>query len=601
MQTVCFGLGEKYDSGRDSGVALSGNRAVEVHKSENYDELWYRVGRIDLGVVTWKSSQKYDKGVLPAIGHVPGGTRVVEVHKSQTRDMIFYHVGTVTESDTIVWSDSKQLTEGVRPKVAVAQHGVVVVVYSKGKNDLYYVVGQLDAKGEIAWGAPTRYANGTRPGVALTNDARVIEVHQDNADKPSIYWMMGGINGTTITFANTGQLLYPEGSQGRSATVAFNASTSQAICIHEREAPDQPKLISNIGIVEKDRMNIQWIQGEIHSFDTGRNPSVATYDEFAVQTHAGGDQKEIWCSVSMVLDRNTWMERMAERLDLKPLWKLTLPASHDSGMYALEDKRVREECRDLKIDVPVSEIKKYAKTQSRTIGEQLAAGIRYFDLRPVHDGGNFRVYHDLEGPNFLGENGILQQIATFFKGVQKELVIIKLKKFCNFDSNAHRLFIGEIQARLTNYLWDPGTTVTGEQLLHTTFGTFINSGPRLLIIYHDDYISEHPTTGFWHGIPIYDEYSNTDSYEKMRDDQKKKLNDNPGNEKKMFLLSWTLTTQWYSEMRYASLHDMSRNANRHLGRFCHDHARQKRINFLFVDYFEDAHPTDIAVQINGIA
>lgn len=389
-------------------------------------------------------------------------------------------------ADVVVWSDSKQLTEGVRPKVAVTQHGAVVVVYSKGKNDLYYVVGQLDAKGEIAWGAPTRYANGTRPGVALTNDARVIEVHQDNADKPSIYWMMGGINGTTITFANTGQLLYPEGSQGRSATVAFNASTSQAICIHEREAPDQPKLISNIGIVEKDKMNIQWIQGEIHSFDTGRNPSVATYDEFAVQTHAGGDQKEIWCSVSMVLDRNTWMERMAGRLDLKPLWKLTLPASHDSGMYALEDKRVREECRDLKIDVPVSEIKKYAKTQSRTIGEQLAAGIRYFDLRPVHDGGNFRVYHDLEGPNFLGENGILQQIATFFKGVQKELVIIKLKKFCNFDSNAHRLFIGEIQARLTNYLWDPGTTVTGEQLLHTTFGTFINSGPRLLIIYHDD-------------------------------------------------------------------------------------------------------------------
>lgn len=125
----------------------------------------------------------------------------------------------------------------------------------------------------------------------------------------------------------------------------------------------------------------------------------------------------------------------------RPLRQITLPGTHDSGCY--RDQRI-------------SNI--YSATQTQDIFQQLAGGIRYFDLRPAAYGdAEFWTYHGqlYWGGQLTGADGILAQVAAFIDGLaptDRELVILNFSHFHKFSSLLHGNLVGVIQAALGNRL-----------------------------------------------------------------------------------------------------------------------------------------------------
>ncbi len=104
-----------------------------------------------------------------------------------------------------------------------------------------------------------------------------------------------------------------------------------------------------------------------------------------------------------------WMSFIS---DDAPIRNIAIPGSHDSGCY----------------DMPY-----YAATQDLTIGEQLARGVRYFDIRINNSSDGYVVYH---GPvNGVSYDGILDDIAAFVNAHPSEFLILDFSHFKN-DSEA---------------------------------------------------------------------------------------------------------------------------------------------------------------------
>jgi hypothetical protein len=97
-----------YDHGLTPTVAWTGQAVVEVHQSETNFNLFYHVGTIQSNnQIDWGPTRgPYDHGLTPvvAVGGPVGGQKVIEVHKSQNNDKFFYRVGTIQSDKKINWS-----------------------------------------------------------------------------------------------------------------------------------------------------------------------------------------------------------------------------------------------------------------------------------------------------------------------------------------------------------------------------------------------------------------------------------------------------------------------------------------------------------------
>lgn len=615
MDTVCFGLAEDYDKGRQSGVTMSGDEVIEVHKSEDHDELWYRRGKAALGIVLWHGSHKYDTGITPAVAFA--GDRIVEVHRSEKRPRLFYKVGRLNgEEGAIDWSPSHDYDDGEHPRVALNASGVVVEMHATyndtksiitgRKYDLWYRVGRIDDGDLVNWGKGHKHSTGVNPSVALFDDGRVIEMHKSE-HRDEVFISHGVVTGETIKWNEPAAYM-----SGRMPVIACDRGGSRLVEVHEhlggivgetiKIIPEADVLAKTANLVSATGVlagaELAW--GDPHGFDTGWNPAVALWDRTAVQTHSSNDKKKLWSSMSLVADRRQWMRDLREVLNPRPLWEITLPATHDSGAFRLESepwsKPVPEGCRAEKFPVPPGLVEPYAIAQSRDIGGQLSHGVRYFDLRLIPAGNDFHAYHDLIGPPV---SKMLEQLAEFLGSVERELVILKFSHFCDFNDDHHKDLIEKIQTAVGSFLFTQ-SVATAEEMFKKTFAELTSDKPLVMIDYRADYVNQNPTAGFWRDLFTYDESSKKDDYEKMAKDQGTKLLENPGTPNKLHLLSWTLTpTDAKSFEDYSSLHEMSKTANRHLGKFCNEWAPKRQINFLYVDFFEEARAVDIAIQMNA--
>lgn len=124
----------------------------------------------------------------------------------------------------------------------------------------------------------------------------------------------------------------------------------------------------------------------------------------------------------------------------RPLHQMTLPGTHDSGCY-----------RDQSL------WNVYSATQSQDIGQQLAGGIRYFDIRPCAKGIEFWTYHGkfYWGGEITGNDGILQQIKDYFDSLavtDRELVILNVSHFAAFTDVLHANLVNTIVSFLGPHL-----------------------------------------------------------------------------------------------------------------------------------------------------
>ena len=138
-----------------------------------------------------------------------------------------------------------------------------------------------------------------------------------------------------------------------------------------------------------------------------------------------------------------WMTVTAPFIGDKPLNRLVIPATHDSGTYALVARSYSPDSPSLGdfLDVSGTTTVHWAQAQDLDIAAQLQAGIRFFDFRVADSPGSdtrpwqqrCRIVHSLYGPTL---EDVLVPIAQFAAAHPQEIVFIYFSTIQDTEMNA---------------------------------------------------------------------------------------------------------------------------------------------------------------------
>lgn len=164
--------------------------------------------------------------------------------------------------------------------------------------------------------------------------------------------------------------------------------------------------------------------------DTGTF-SFLNEDQQSGDTTSHGDAPKTWLT-------NTAKDWMGKLPDYKELNRISIPGTHDTGA----------QCCGLGV-----------RTQTWTIAEQLAAGIRFFDIRVRRAGYAWAIHHDRYYLKMMFGD-VMNAVVTFLKAHPTEVVFMRLKEdyAAQDNSDSHDVI-------WNNYL--------------ETYGSYIYSGAQL--------------------------------------------------------------------------------------------------------------------------
>ncbi|KAJ4305428.1 hypothetical protein N0V90_000959 [Kalmusia sp. IMI 367209] len=267
--------------------------------------------------------------------------------------------------------------------------------------------------------------------------------------------------------------------------------------------------------------------------------------DFIVSTDELGDW---WSNTGDLTD---WMQQSLGTLGNRTLKQIAMPGSHDAGMSEFDPGTVGAHFSN-------------SQTQYLNFYDQLVAGSRYFDLRPVISGGEFKAGHYSEIEDiWLGGNGakisdIINQVNDF-TAKYKELVIINLSHTLDTDNDYK-----ELNQDQWNKLFDQLKGINNRFTVENpdkrdfsgeTLGSFITDRASVFIIAQlpgGIELGDYANQGFFHqdNFPFYDSYSESNDAEKMKNDQLDKLKaernlvaDDAQRKDKFHIFSWTMTQQ----------------------------------------------------------
>ena len=638
---VCFGLSDKYDNGVYPDIAANSKQTfLEVHQSSyTTAKVWYHLGRADGMTVNWLSSVFLDTGYAPSVA-LNDNNFAVEVHRAPTMTAswelakwgwlsyyklnlsykTWYHAGTIS-GDKVSWGGSVQYGEGEEPDVALNKNYCVEV--HRSGSSLYYKVGTIDTKDKkVNFNAESRFAdNYTNPKIAINGSNNVVVTYGNVLgkmcckvgrimDSKTIIWGaemnlgLGGKCDVALADDESVVLVYTQGGKLYRKTGTLNALNSNVEW-------------TNSGFFDEGTYKKEWL--------TLCNPTVAIAPDasLVVQAHTAFGY-ELKYSTSLLIDRMNWMSKAD--LGTKTMRQICLPGSHDAGTFNINgssnrilysDGANRE--KDLLNVVPVFAVAKFAKTQEKTMLEQLKSGIRYFDLRPYFKGTGDTIYahHTLVGESF---KVMLDDMRTFLNSTNGELVVIKLSAFNNFyKSNAsnpgevtfdqsHAVLGEMINRYLGNYIYRKDWAAS-TRFVDLTYNEIINNNrsSKVIVLYGyncDSKAELRSKYGFFtvNDVDIYDDYSNTTYEDRMKLDQQRKMKDQTSSNK-FNLLSWTLTINENQDeiVRAATSGDqgwISNQCNVGLARFTAEFGKKYRLNILYTDYSDRARTTDCAIMLN---
>ncbi len=253
---------------------------------------------------------------------------------------------------------------------------------------------------------------------------------------------------------------------------------------------------------------------------------------------------------------DAWMHGNLGVLGNRSLRHLCIPGSHDAGMSRLNSGTpFAKPCN--------------AVTQTRSVLDQLHAGARYFDVRPVISGGQFYTGHFSPIPTlgFQGATGqsldsIIDDVNAY-TAANQELVVLYLSHDANTDLGS--LFLPLTQAdwnlllskllRLNHRFVAPNPTTVDLTML--TLGDFIGSQAAVVVVVQPSdstiTLGKFANQGFYtsRNFSVFDNYANTESLDAMQTDQliKKLSVQRPDPDAGSFLLSWTLTQSVAAALR----------------------------------------------------
>jgi hypothetical protein len=343
--------------------------------------------------------------------------------------------------------------------------------------------------------------------------------------------------------AGTASRVYVEfgtkGSQKDDAGEAYYniAGTSNKFSVKARKPSDYDLTITLDGLATK-----QSAQGS--NIDLGFRHDAAV--DWIMSTDEAGDW---WSSAGLGVD---WMQQSLGSIGNRTLKMICMPGSHDAGISNFKPGTVGAHFAN-------------SQTQYLNFYNQLVAGSRYFDLRPVISAGQWVAghYSEVEGIGWLGGNG--QSVAEIVKQVNdftakyKELVIINLSHTLDTDNDYKDLTQAQwnslfdalkgLNNRFT--VANPGST----DYSNTVLNDFIGSSASVFVFAQlpsGISLGDYAAQGFYKqdNLPIYDNYANSNSAATMQADQLSKLKAqrnlvaDAGQRKDVFhIFSWTLTQQ----------------------------------------------------------
>lgn len=303
-----------------------------------------------------------------------------------------------------------------------------------------------------------------------------------------------------------------------------------------------------------------------------------------------------------------WMQSTLSSIGNRPLRHIAMPGSHDAGMSTITGGTAFGTAED-------------SQTQTQSIGQQLALGSRYFDIRPVITDGFFAAghYSDIDVLGWQGANGqkisdIIAQINSFTAN-NKELVILNLSHDLNTDvgRDYRSLNQGEWNSLFQQLLGINNLFVaanpTTVDLTTMTLNQFIsgNRAAVLIIVQPSDSsitLGSFVTRGFYtySQFNAYNSYSDTDDLDTMTSDQLNKMRSVRNSpDSQLFLLSWTLTQDAGDIFTFESILDLADEANAVLMSDLLPAVSHTTFpNIIYIDNFADSSVTALAMSINSM-
>ncbi len=202
-----------------------------------------------------------------------------------------------------------------------------------------------------------------------------------------------------------------------------------------------------------------------------------------------------------------WMSR-TPTIWKKPLNKIFIPGTHDSGTYGIQSVYSRPvddafapdgDNKVVRLGQFIGVSDKWAKAQEKNLTEQLGDGIRALDLRPCREkSGTLRICHSLYGPTM---SDLLTQVSDFVNAHPKEIVIIGNQGFAGMGAADHQNLLALYQTKLGSHILDynaPGVSPasTPEELWTN------HPGKNVIIMYADaarpaNFWPSDSVTGSW--------------------------------------------------------------------------------------------------------
>ncbi|XP_030646949.1 PI-PLC X domain-containing protein 1 [Chanos chanos] len=204
-----------------------------------------------------------------------------------------------------------------------------------------------------------------------------------------------------------------------------------------------------------------------------------------------------------------WMSTLPVQLWDVPLTNLAIPGSHDAMSYCLDinSPLVRSESDTFRLLDSVfycftrPAIFRWATTQQKGILDQLAAGIRYFDLRIArkqHDTSD-DLYFTHVIYTYVTVAETLQAVVTWLEAHPNEVVILACSHFEGLDDGLHEKFIYTLKKIFGSKLCPRNEVLTLRRLWA--------SGYQVILSYDGQTASRHKE--LWPAIPYW--WANSDS------------------------------------------------------------------------------------------
>jgi hypothetical protein len=231
-----------------------------------------------------------------------------------------------------------------------------------------------------------------------------------------------------------------------------------------------------------------------------------------------------------------WMNELITAHPDVTLSDICLPGSHDAAMY------ITQHCTAF--TGPAN-----TQTQYLTMKNQLEAGLRIYDVRPVLYKGEYYTEHSTkcDGLGCKGDmmKNLLHDVRAFVEA-HHELVILNLSHFCHSsptDSGLLALITETLGDRMYK---EPDIYSKKRPFINRSLRTILGEGTKgkvMLVMEGVEPSPQNRAKGWFDGLtlPMTGGWSNDNHYPELRDHQLQRFASYTGNGNELYQLAWQIT------------------------------------------------------------